>query len=224
MMTSTIQRRALALTNRAIARAERGESVSIEVEAPARPLLERFLDEGVFRRVLLLIERDGQSARIAARPRRLGGATRITEMFEEDHRRLDELAAMLRKSALHEPMRAVVLAKLLVWGLRRHIRAEEQLVFPIYVARSKFAAKTAEMHVEHVALFTYLDVIEREADDLVVTTHRDSTIKRLLVAEAGLAAVLAHHNQKEEQGLFPLLDNTLEPSERARVLRDVVLF
>lgn len=217
-------RRADALVSWAVARAEQGEPVAVELAVPARPILGPLVDAGILRRALVLLERDGSHPRVAVRPRRGRGVTTITELFEEDHRRLDELAAQMRNEVHEDPLRAIVLANLLVRGLRRHVKIEEEIVFPIHEARSRYAATTVAMHTEHLALLSYVARIEREADALRVAAGREAAIGRLLDAETGLAAVIAEHNEKEERGLFPLLDHTMKPADRDRVLRDVVLF
>ena len=223
-MIVTHKQRALALTRWAVEHATRGEAVAVEIAVPARPVLETLVDDGVLRNAVLLLERDGTHSRIAARPRRKGGSTTITELFEEDHRRLDEIAAQMRQVAHEDPMRAVVLAGLLVWGFRRHVRIEEEIVFPLHTARTKYAATTTRMHLEHVAILKYVDRVEREADELRIASTRDPVITRLLDAEKALAAVVGDHNQKEEHTLFPLLDHTIPAKERIAMLRKIVTF
>jgi hemerythrin-like domain-containing protein len=224
MTAAAAHHRPLAIARLAVARAERGEAIAVELEAPARPVLERLLDDGALRRVLLWIERDGQHARIAARPRKAGGATTITELFEEDHRRLDELAAELRRVARGEPMRAIVLSGLFTSGLRRHLRIEETLVLPLHAARTRYATTSALVHEEHEAILTYVERMEREADGLRLASRRETTVSRLLDAEAGLAAILAQHNMNEEGHLFPLLDHTTPRAAREPLLRRIVTF
>ncbi len=223
-MNAGSRHRAFTLASWAIARAERGEAVAIEIGVPARPILGQLIEDGSLRRALLILERDGAHARIAARPRRTDGVATITEFFEEDHRRLDELSAAMRASAREDPMRAIVLAQLLAWGLRRHVRIEEEVVFPLHEARTRFAETSAKMRVEHVALLTYVDRVEYEATALRISARRKAAAEHLLEAEAGLAAVLADHNRREEKVLFPLLDHTLTRAAREEALRKIVMF
>jgi hemerythrin-like domain-containing protein len=217
-------RKPLALARWAVAQAERGEAVAVEIEAPARPILGQLIDEGALKRALLLLERDGHRARIAARPRRAGGATTITELFEEDHRRLDELAADMRRTARVDAMHAIVIANLFTWGLRRHMNIEETIILPMHEARTRYAAMANFAHDQHRAILSYIERLEREADALRLQADRGLATGRLLDAEAGLAAILAQHNQTEEQELFPLLDHTMRPATRASLLRQIVTF
>ncbi len=223
-MIVTHKEQALALTRQAMVHAARGECVSVELEVPARPVLGQLVDDGALRTAVLLLERDGSHGRIAARPRRKGGATTIAELFEEDHRRLDEIAAQMRQVAQVDPVRAIVLAGMLVWGFRRHMKIEETIVFPLHEAQTKYAATTARMHAEHRAISAYVDRIERDADELRIASSRQRVVTKLLEAEAALAAVVADHNQKEERALFPLLDHTMPAKDRERMLRSIVTF
>ncbi len=216
--------RALSLAALAVGRAERGEAVAVELEVPARPILEQLVDSGATRRAIVLLERDGMHARIAARPRRGGGSPTLAELFEEDHRRLDEIAAEMRRTAREDPVRAVVLASLLVTGMRRHVRIEETVVFPVHASRTGYAATTARMRAEHVAVLRYVDRIERDAEALRVATERESIVARLLESEAGLAAVNEAHTASEEKSLFPLIDHTTPPDVRQRLIRTIVTF
>ena len=221
---TTPQQRAVALGRWAVAHAAAGEAVAVEISVPARPILGGLVDDGALGSAVVLLERDGRHGRIAARPRAHRGVTTITELFEEDHKRLDELAARMRVTAREDPVKAVVLAGLLVWGLRRHVRIEETVVFPLHEARTKYGPTTERMRAEHVALLSYVDRVEHEADELRTTRERDQAAERLLDAEAGLAAVLAEHNANEERSLFPLLDHTIPRTERAKLLRSIVTF
>ncbi len=223
MPLATAQR-PLALARWAVARAAQGEPVAVELEAPARPLLHKLIDEGAMRRALLLLERDGNHSRIAARPRHGGGATTITELFEEDHKRIDEIAAGARRAAPEDAMQAIKLTQLLCFGLRRHIRIEESIVLPLHEARTRYAATSEFMKAEHKAILAYVERLEREADAVRVSSQRDKAVARLLDAEAGLAAILADHNAKEEGRLFPLLDHTTPASARDPLLRQIVTF
>lgn len=220
----TPQQRAFALGRWAVSHAAAGESVAVEISVPARPILGSLVDGGALRSAVILLERDGRCGRIAARPRVHRGVTTITEIFEEDHKRLDEIAARMREAAREDPVKAVVLAGLLTCGLRRHVRIEETLVFPLHEAQTRYAATTDRMRAEHVALLSYVDRVEREADELRTTRERDAVAARLLDAEAGLAGVLAEHNINEEKALFPLLDHTMPRGERTRLLRSIVTF
>lgn len=224
-LAGVARRRALALARAAIGRAQSGEAHALEVDVDPRPVLARLLDEGALARAIVLLERDGEHGRIVVLPRRARGAPTIAELLEADHCRLDDIAGRMAQSAPGDPMRAVVLAHLFSVGIRRHVGAEERLLFPIYRSHLSTAAdRIALMQLEHRAILRYVERTLRAAEHVLGASGRDEGIEELLQAYRGLTGVLADHNDREERTLFPLLDRVLREEERQDVLRRLVLF
>ena len=91
-------------------------------------------------------------------------------------------------------------------GLRRHIGFEEEILFPGFEAgtgMSPQAGPTAVMRIEHREIERLLEAIRGAlagiADPLPLRTE--------------LHRVLAAHNMKEEQVLYPMTDRALGPEE-----------
>jgi hemerythrin-like domain-containing protein len=206
--------------------AESGVPQRVLLDVPARPALEVLLDEGAHHRALLGLERDGSRPCIAVAPRRARGRLAITELFEEDHARLDAIAKEMVREAEQGRARAVVLAHTFAEGLRRHITIEERVLFPVFEARTGLIMRgpTRLMRREHRALESYLVELETAADAYRVTPTRPEVRDALLRAERCLAAVVGDHNEKEEGALFPLIDRTSAPVERDDLLRKAILF
>lgn len=218
-------RRALALGRAAIARAQAGEAHALELDVPPRPLLAQLLDDGALARAIVLLERDGGHGRIVVLPRRGPGAPTISELLESDHVRLDDIADRMSRSISVDPMRGVVLAHMFSAGIRRHVSAEEAVLFPAYEARLGAASRqTAFMEREHRAILHYVERLLRAAERVLDTQHRDEGIEELLRTHRGLVGVLADHNEREERSLFPLLDRTLHQDDKREILRRLVLF
>ncbi len=149
----------------------------------------------------------------------------IAELLEMDHIRLDDIADRMCKTVQVDPVRAVVLAHLFSSGIRRHIGAEEAILFPAYEARLGAASRqTAFMEREHRAILHYIERLLRAAERVLDAHQRDEAIEELLRTHRGLAGVLADHNEREERSFFPLLDRTLREEDRNEVLRRLVLF
>jgi hemerythrin-like domain-containing protein len=219
------RRKALALVRTAISRAQMGEAHALEVDVPPRPLLSQLWEDGALARAVVLLERDGLHGRLVVLPRRAEGVPTISELLESDHVRLDDLADRMCRTVQVEPLRAVVLAHLFAGGLKRHIRAEETILFPLFSARlGGETHQVALMEREHVAIVHYVDRLLLAAGRAVDPSWRDEAIEDLLRAQHGLAAVLSEHNDKEERTLFPLLDRTLSEEQRWDVLRQLLLF
>ncbi len=210
----------------AIESAANGMAQHVDLDVPARPVLATLLDEGAHNRAILLLERDGAHPCIAVLPRRGSSRLALTELFEEDHRRLDAIADDMIREAGRGGVRAVVLMHTFADGLRRHIRIEEHVRFPVYEARTAlgFRGPTVAMRREHRALERYLVDLETAAETFRATQSRASSLEHLARAHRCLSAVLAEHNEKEERTLFPTIDLTSAFAEREEMLREVVLY
>lgn len=204
---------------------ESGAPSTVELSVPARPPMEAVIDQGALHKAFLLIERDTAHAQVRVIPRRASGAPDMSEYFEEDHIRLDEIAAKLRAYAEKNDVRAVPLTHLFAEGLRRHVRMEEGVVFPVYEARmAGAAAALPRMRAEHAVVIDYLDKIVARVATLVGTARGTDWTHDVLGALTGLEAILHEHNQREEKMLFPLLDKTTAPFEKEHLLKRLVLF
>lgn len=96
-------------------------------------------------------------------------------------------------------------------GLDRHIRLEEDILFPIFEARTGLAhGPTAVMREEHRAIRAALGFM-REA-----IARGDS--RAFHDGMASLLTVLPQHNAKEEQVLYPAADRALDEEERAALV------
>jgi hemerythrin-like domain-containing protein len=209
----------------AVSRAARGEAQVLELRVPPRPLLRRLLDENVLPRALLLLERDGLHGRVAIVPRRASGEVTIAELLEEDHRRLDEIADCMCRNVHIDRLRSVVLAHLFAAGMRRHLMAEEEILFPLYGGRlGPAGGPMPQLEREHRAMLHYVERVLCSAERVLDTRGRDEAIEDLLRAQRGLAAIVAEHGDREERCLFPMLDRTLDKAHRDEVLRRLVLF
>ena len=137
-----------------------------------------------------------------ARPGALRG---VTEALGWDHDRLDALEkAAMEDWGAGETRAAGELHLRFVFGLLRHIRFEESVLFPEFERVSGMPADrgpTAVMRVEHRTIEALLEDL-REA---VASGVRPAEPTR-----ADLRALLHQHNVKEENILYPMLDRALD--------------
>jgi hemerythrin-like domain-containing protein len=209
---------------RAVERASAGCEAHLDLETDARPVLALLIQEGALDQAVLLLERDGPRARIAIRPRRASGPPSVTEIFEEDHARLDAIARVLCEEVkARRP--AGALAAMLLDGLRRHIRIEEEVLFPVFESRCKRSLRgsTMLMRREHLAIERYLVELGRAVDRGRFPSPGPGA-DDVLRAHRGLSAVLGDHNVKEERGLFPTIDRATPAGGHSALLRRIVLF
>jgi len=157
---------------------------------------------------------------VVARRKTLDVANRtITDLMQTDHKRLDEICARFLEAikAAKWPHASEAWAEF-SHGLKRHIRIEEELLFPAFEEKTgmKDAGPTFVMKMEHVDIKELLDQIaastkaqnERGASD---TAYR-------------LTNILTDHNMKEEHILYPESDSFLTESERNGLVKKAQLF
>jgi len=152
-------------------------------------------------------------SRRAGEPGALRG---VTEALAWDHDRLDALeAAAFQKRAAGDLAAARELYGEFALGLRRHIGFEEQLVFPAFEQRAGLpptAGPTAVMRAEHREIEDLLDRIEAGIGEGAAPVE---ALRR------SLHAVLADHNVKEEQVLYPSTDDLLGEEESDRLVLQI---
>lgn len=140
--------------------------------------------------------------------------TLVAEYLQQDHRRLDglldEAIALVRGGDF---ARARGFFKEFVDGLRRHIRMEEEVLFPAFEQATGMHGfgPTQVMRLEHLEITAILDALARslEVED---GKDFDERVGRLHV-------VLGDHNRKEELVVYPQTDQSLPDGHREELIR-----
>ncbi|MDE1821808.1 MAG: hemerythrin domain-containing protein [Euryarchaeota archaeon] len=131
-------------------------------------------------------------------------AGQLGSFLEEDHDRLDALWVRATLAWPRDQVEARQLFEEFRIGLLRHIRVEEEVLFPFYNARSSPSSRhlTDLLHAEHreimAALARLMAVVNGGPQDLEE-------------AETVLRNVLWAHNAREEGLLYPWFDPTDDP-------------
>lgn len=135
----------------------------------------------------------------------------IAHYFEQDHARLDRLFGTFRASKQADPAAAEQAYREFAVGLTRHIAWEEHVLFPVFEAKTGLqqTGPGVVMRMEHQHIIRLLEAI------LTQVEHGDAVGN---ADEAALSELLHAHNQKEEQILYPLIDQHLDDEERREVL------
>jgi hemerythrin-like domain-containing protein len=136
----------------------------------------------------------------------------ITRYLSWDHDRLD---GILSEATRHVEQGDLGQARSLFVsfeeGLRRHIRIEEELLFPLFESRTGMRnGPTAVMRAEHRLIEAELARMRQGLDAGDASEYASGL--------ATLHGVLGPHNAKEEQVLYPTTDDMLDLLER----RDIV--
>lgn len=134
--------------------------------------------------------------------------TTIHSYYATDHDRLDELFKQFQASDDLNKSREFYSA--FKAGLERHIVWEEEILFPLFetATGSRNAGPTAVMRQEHQQIKRFLETIAVKLQDAEPVTGPD---------EVGLLDVLAAHNWKEENILYPAIDQMVSTAEREAV-------
>jgi iron-sulfur cluster repair protein YtfE (RIC family) len=132
----------------------------------------------------------------------------ITRYLSWDHDRLDGL---LSEATRHVERGNIGQARSIFLtfdeGLRRHIRIEEQLLFPLFESRTGMRnGPTAVMRAEHRLIEAELTRMRHGLDAGDASEYATGL--------ATLHCVLGPHNVKEEQVLYPTTDDMLDALER----------
>lgn len=144
---------------------------------------------------------------IARRKAAAGARRRVTEALEWDHDRLDELLQeALRALRAGDDEAARGAYATFRRGLCRHIRFEEELLFPVFEMRTGLphGGPTSVMRAEHQEIQALLGEIARALEEA------PGAVEKLYRA---LHAALADHNRKEELILYPGTDRLLTEAE-----------
>lgn len=126
----------------------------------------------------------------------------ITEYYGDDHDRLDKHFSEFQRLKRTDFPAAKENFKAFLKGLTRHIVWEEDILFPVFEKRTgmRDAGPTAVMRMEHRLIKGHLDAIHEKVRAADPNSDAEET---------ALLAVLGDHNMKEEQILYPAIDNFL---------------
>lgn len=144
------------------------------------------------------------------------------------HERLDELFLLHQESLLDLQLeerawgdRALERFDLYEESLREHIRIEEELLLPVYRRAGRIPGGPEEFYTgEHAKLLQILTrcrTLLTELRDARVDRRRGTI--RLFDQESVFKSLTEHHHQREENILFPTLDQVTDESERDRLIR-----
>jgi iron-sulfur cluster repair protein YtfE (RIC family) len=148
-------------------------------------------------------------------------ATTVMEYLQADHRQLDGIMEACKAAAASGdlPTAAARFAEFRE-GLLRHIRIEEEMVFPAFEGASGLGegGPTAVMRYEHAEIQRLLGLT---AEILVGAAPDAAELESL---RSALVALLHEHNVKEERILYPMTDRMLPPPQRLDLVRKIQEF
>lgn len=134
----------------------------------------------------------------------------VSQRYGDDHDRLDALFQRFRALRATAPGEAARTLGEFKAGLLRHMRWEDEILFPEFDARARChsGSPTVFLTWEHEHLRRYLDRVEQHLSSQTV----ESEVERIV-----FFSLLGAHNRKEEHLVYSRLDEWLEPEDRLRV-------
>ncbi|TAN60013.1 DUF2249 domain-containing protein [bacterium] len=192
-----------------------GEQFILINDHEPKPLLYQFQSEHDGEFEWWVLEQGPEAWRVAIAKRTVNDPHRtVTDYFETDHRRLDAIFARFKAFANEQKWNAAAGAfSEFSLGLKRHIKAEEEILFPAFEQKTGMidSGPTFVMKMEHKDI--------KELLDKILSAARSSDEATATSASNGLLNLLGDHNMKEEHILYPESDSFLDDSERAQVIK-----
>ena len=192
-----------------------GDSFVLVNDHDPRPLLYQFQSEYTGEFEWWPLERGPEAWRVRVVKRETKTVERdVTDYMQADHSRLDKILEAFQEARKGEKWgEALIAFKEFDMGLRRHIQAEEEVLFPLFEEKTGMTdgGPTFVMRMEHTDIRDFLEKIK------AATEAKDGDA----AAEATqmLTATLTDHNMKEEQILYPESDSFLSEAERKDFIR-----
>lgn len=138
----------------------------------------------------------------------------ISEFYEQDHDRLDELFKTFQKMKRSDFPKAKEAFKAFKFGLQRHIVWEEDVLFPLWEEKTGMSegGPTFVMRAEHRQIGQQLEAVHDKVGDQNPDSDQE---------EQALLDLLGSHNMKEERVLYPAIDQLTSAEEREIVFRNM---
>ncbi|MCC7418468.1 MAG: DUF2249 domain-containing protein [Acidobacteria bacterium] len=190
------------------------ESFVLVNDHDPKPLLYQFQAERAGRFDWSVLEAGPERFRVEIRRRGSDGPRSVTEFLEEDHRHIDavfpEVERLMAASAFPESADRFEEG---ACGLLHHIEAEERLLFPAFEqATGIHNGPTSVMRAEHAEIRRIIDAVR------AALGQPDADAAKTALGR--LVELLATHNAKEEQILYPMTDRVIGGAgERAELIR-----
>jgi regulator of cell morphogenesis and NO signaling len=144
----------------------------------------------------------------------MSGQSTITEFYEQDHDRLDELFKTFQRLKQSDFAKAKEAFKEFKFGLQRHIVWEEDVLFPLWEKETGISegGATSVMRTEHRQIGQQLEAIHQKVADQNPDSDQE---------EQALLNLLGSHNMKEERVLYPGIDRVTSAKVREAVFQNM---
>lgn len=130
----------------------------------------------------------------------------ILSFMGDDHDRLDNIFKEFKNIKNTNKNKTRNLFHEFKIGLQKHIVWEEEILFPLFENKTGMddTGPTGVMRMEHRKIKAFLEKIHESLGKNIQTND----------LEDGLIEILTEHNNKEEDILYPWIDNSADEEER----------
>lgn len=142
------------------------------------------------------------------------------------HKVLDELFFEHQKALLHFNFeKAASLLNAYESTLLSHIADEEEILLPVYAERAMFpvGGKPQFYYDDHKKIRDFVELFKAKTSEIASESELDRVLLQLLDREAFFLRLMSHHDRREAEYLYPILDRLLSDEERHDLLDKVKL-
>ena len=142
------------------------------------------------------------------------------------HHLIDEMFFDHQKALIHfEFNKALTLLEMYETVLLRHMQDEEMVLLPVYSERAKFAGAGAPklFFDDHEKMRKFVELFKKKTVDLRRSIDLDKALLQLLDREAFYLRLCSHHDKRETDFLYPILEEILSDDEKYDLMSRVDL-
>ncbi|MBK8467534.1 MAG: hemerythrin domain-containing protein [Chloracidobacterium sp.] len=142
------------------------------------------------------------------------------------HILIDEMFFDHQKALLHfEFDKALTLLEMYQTTLIRHMQDEELILLPVYADRAKYSGAGAPklFFDDHEKMRSFVELFIETTAELKREPDIDKALLQLLDREAFYTRLCSHHDRRETEFLYPILEEILTDVEKRDLLAQIDL-
>lgn len=142
------------------------------------------------------------------------------------HKMIDDLFFEHQRALLHFDFeKALGLLRAYESTLLSHMADEEDVLLPVYAERAEFPeAGAPKLYFDdHAKMRSYIELFKQRTSEIAAESEIERALLQLLDREAFYLRLCSHHDRRESNFLYPILDDLLSKGERRKLLDRVRL-
>lgn len=142
------------------------------------------------------------------------------------HHLIDEMFFEHQKALLHFQFdKALISLEVYESTLLRHMQDEEEILLPVYAKLDGIPGSGAAklFYDDHEKMRGYVELFKEKTAGLRAESDVDRALLQLLDREAFYIRLCGHHDKRETEFLYPILEDSLQEEEKARLMKQIDL-